>query len=233
MLCIRENILLLEERIGKICLKTGRKREELVLIAVSKFQPVEKIIEAVESGIRNIGENRVQEAKDKFDRISGMFKEIKWHMIGTLQRNKVKYSVKIFDLIQSVDSVKLLEEIEKRAGNVGKKQDVLIEVKTSFENTKKGIEEGNIYELIGKIKESKFVRLKGLMTIAPFGIDARPYFRKLYNLAEKLRLEFRNEKNIGFDIISMGMTDDFEIAIEEGSNMIRIGRAIFGERAGG
>jgi len=229
---IKENILRLEERIRNICVKTGRKREEITLVAVSKFQPAEKILKAIEYGIKNIGENRVQEAREKLEQISGDFKDVRWHMIGTLQTNKVKYAVKIFDLIQSVDSAKLLEEIEKRAGSIDKKQKILIEVKTSFEETKKGIEEDNIYELIEKIKGLKFVELKGLMTIAPFGIDASPYFKKLYNLNEKLKDDFKKEKNINFDIISMGMTDDFEVAIEEGSNMIRIGRAIFGERGG-
>ncbi|HLD29790.1 MAG TPA: YggS family pyridoxal phosphate-dependent enzyme [bacterium] len=229
---IRENMDRVRERILSACARSSRNPNEITLVAVTKTHPAKVIKEAFEAGVKDIGENRVQEALRKFLELATtnyQLPTINWHLLGHLQTNKVKPAVKMFDLIQSLDSLKLALEIEKEAGKIDKIQDCLIEVKTSFEETKSGAAEENLLPLLEGIKGLKHVRIKGLMTIAPYGTDARPYFRKLYALREKLgAITF--PESIGFGILSMGMTGDFETAIEEGSTMVRIGRAIFGER---
>ena len=229
---IKENIAKVKDEISAACLRCGRKSEEITLVAITKTHSAEVVRKAVEAGIKDIGENRVQEAQQKYSELSAIDRGLPiffWHLVGHLQTNKVKPAVKIFNLIQSVDSIRLALEIEKEAEKINKIQDCLIEIKTSPEETKSGIQEEDIYKLIEGIKNLKHVRVKGLMTIAPYGIDSRPYFKKLYSLKEKLSAE-RYSDNISFNILSMGMSDDFETALEEGSNMVRIGRAIFGQR---
>ncbi|MEJ5351486.1 MAG: YggS family pyridoxal phosphate-dependent enzyme [Melioribacteraceae bacterium] len=223
---IADNIKRIEEKILSKCISIGRDRSEITLIGVTKTQPVEIIKQAVESGLKDIGENKAQELKDKYEKLSN---GVRWHFIGHLQTNKVKYVIKAADFIHSVDSIKLAEEINKRASQIGKRQNVLLEIKTSNEATKFGLmDEKEIFETAQYCFEASNLNLIGLMTIAPFTDDSeliRKSFIQLRKLKEKLN-------NAGFNLteLSMGMTNDFEIAIEEGSTMLRIGTAIFGER---
>ncbi len=176
--------------------------------------------------MRIIGENKVQEAKKKYQILTG---DIEWHLVGHLQTNKVKYAVEIFDLIHSVDSIKLAKEIDKRSLQFGKITNVLVEVNVSGEETKYGIRPEEIELFLGEISKFSGIRVMGLMTIAPIvknKEEVRPYFKKLRELSKKINNE--NIKNVKMDYLSMGMTDDFEVAIEEGANMVRIGRGVFG-----
>ena len=223
---IAQNLVRLKEKIEKACNRFGRKPDEVKLIAVSKYFGVDAIIEAKNCGLTDFGENRAQELTLKYERLSD---SVIWHFIGTLQKNKVKYAVKAADLIHSVDSLELVEEINHRAENLGKQQKILLEVKTSEEETKSGLEtENEILSLVKRCSELKSIELKGLMTMAPLTEDAniiRKSFRDLFNLKDRI-----NNKGYNLTELSMGMTSDFEIAIEEGATMIRIGSAIFGDR---
>ncbi len=232
---IRENILKIKERISSICSKSNRDSDSIAIVAVSKGRSIQQIKEAIEAGIIDIGENRVQEALLKYNDMrylpvgqAGAIsdKQIKWHMVGHLQTNKVKDAVRIFDLIQSVDSIHLASEMDKQAAKINKIQEILVEVKTSPEAAKSGVLAQEAAGLIKTILELKNIRVRGLMTIAPIVDDpekARPYFRILRELKEQIN-QLTNHQ---LTILSMGMTDDFEAAIEEGSNMVRVGRAIF------
>jgi pyridoxal phosphate enzyme (YggS family) len=223
---IAENLAILRQKIEETCRKSGRNPDEVKLIAVSKYFGVDAIIEAKNCGLTDFGENRPQELMLKFEKLGN---EVTWHMIGTLQKNKVKYAVNAAELIHSVDSLELVEEINKRAEKIGKVQKILLEVKTSEEETKSGLEtENEILSLVKRCSELKNIELKGLMTMAPLTEDAniiRKSFRDLRNLKDQI-----NNKGYNLTELSMGMTSDFEIAIEEGATMIRIGSAIFGER---
>ena len=223
---IAENLTRLREKIEESCDRSGRKSDDVKLIAVSKYFGVDAIIEAKNCGLTDFGENRAQELTLKYERLSD---SVIWHFIGTLQKNKVKYAVKAADLIHSVDSLELVEEINHRAENLGKQQKILLEVKTSEEETKSGLEtENEILSLVKKCSELHHIELKGLMTMAPLTDDTiiiRKSFRDLRNLKDKI-----NNKGYHLTELSMGMTSDFEIAIEEGATMIRIGSAIFGDR---
>jgi pyridoxal phosphate enzyme (YggS family) len=226
---ITDNILKLKEKIDNLCAKLNR--DKIRLVAVTKTVPVELIIEAINSGITEIGENRVQEAEKKFSNLNVSSNIIK-HFIGHLQTNKVKKAVSLFDLIQSVDSIHLAQEIDKQAKKINKIQNCLIEVKISEEKTKFGYNPDKISELVSNLLELKNIKLCGLMTIAPYfdnPENTRPYFKQMKKIFDKIRDEFKVLSS-DFNILSMGMTDDFYIAIEEGANMVRIGRAIFGER---
>ncbi|MEW6609203.1 MAG: YggS family pyridoxal phosphate-dependent enzyme [bacterium] len=219
---IKENLEIIKNRIKQV----AKDSSEIELVAVTKSAGINQIIEAINSGITNIGENRIQEAKGKFDQLKKM--EIKWHMIGHLQRNKVKEAIKIFDMIQSVDRLELAKEIEKQAGQINKIMDVLIEVNVSNEETKFGVSPVATLELIQEIAKLSNIRIKGLMTIAPLVSnpeDTRPYFRALANLRDEIA--HQQIENVQMKYLSMGMSNDFEVALEEGANMIRIGRAIF------
>lgn len=220
---IRDNILKIRERISLACSKVNRGPGSITIVAVSKGRNAREIRQAIEAGITDIGENKVREALVKYndlrEEVSG--KQVKWHMVGHLQTNKVRDAVRIFDLIQSVDSLRLAQEIDRQAAKISKAQDVLVEIKTSFEESKSGIRPQDAAQAISEIGRLKNVNVKGLMTIAPLLNNpgkARPYFRALRELKDSIS---------GLQILSMGMTDDFEIAIEEGSNMVRLGRAIF------
>lgn len=224
---IRENILRINERIFRICSKINRDPKDVCIITVSKGRSQQEIKEAVLAGITDIGENRVQEAIIKY-RVLGTEYRVKWHMVGHLQTNKVKEAVKVFDLIQSVDSLLLAAEIDKQAAKNNKIQDILIQIKTSEEATKFGLKSDEAIEVIKEIAKLKNVNIKGLMTIAPI-VDnpekTRPYFRMLKELRDQLS---RNSVLCTqYSVLSMGMTDDFEVALEEGSNMVRLGRAVF------
>ena len=206
----------------------NRNPEEIKLVTVTKTATTEQIEEAINAGIKIIGENRVQDAKKKYQIITA---EVEWHLIGHLQTNKAKYAVEIFNCIHSVDSIKLAQEIDKRSLQFGKIMDVLVEVNVSGEETKYGIKSEEVETFLKEISAFPRIRIRGLMTIAPIveeKEEVRPYFRKLKELSEKIKS--KNIENIKMDYLSMGMTEDFEIAIEEGANMVRIGRGIFGFR---
>ncbi len=223
---ISENVKKLKQAIKEKCLECGRNSEEIKLVAVSKYFGTDAIIEAKNSGVENFGENRAQELSLKFDKLGD---SVIWHFIGTLQKNKVKYAVKCAEFIHSVDSLDLLFEINKRAESLGKIQKILFEIKTSEEETKSGVtSEEEIFELAEESKKLSNVKSIGLMTISPLTDDEnliRKSFSYLRNLKEKL-----NRNGFDFTELSMGMTNDFKIAIEEGSTILRIGSAIFGER---
>ncbi|MEP0861928.1 MAG: YggS family pyridoxal phosphate-dependent enzyme [Ignavibacterium sp.] len=223
---IAENLARLRERIERKCKEVGRNPEEIRLIAVSKYFGTDAILEANKAGVKDFGENRAQELMLKFEKIGN---QVIWHFIGTLQKNKVKYAVKAAEYIHSVDSIELLEEINKRASSLNKVQKILLEVKTSYEETKSGLtNEEEIFRIAEETKKYQNVNLVGLMTIAPLTDDEnliRKSFRDLRLLRDKL-----NKSELNITELSMGMTSDFEIAIEEGSTMLRIGSAIFGER---
>jgi len=223
---IAENLARLKDRIAKKCENVGRNTNEIRLIAVSKYFGTDAILEANKLGVNDFGENRAQELLLKFEKIGN---KVIWHFIGTLQKNKVKYAVKAAEYIHSVDSIELLEEINKRASSLNKVQKILLEVKTSFEESKSGLtNEEEIFKIAEQAKNYSSINLIGLMTIAPLTDDEkliRKSFRDLRLLKEKM-----NNAGINITELSMGMTSDFEIAIEEGSTMLRIGSAIFGER---
>jgi hypothetical protein len=223
---IAENLAILRQKIEETCKRSGRNPDEVKLIAVSKYFGVDAIIEAKNCGLTDFGENRAQELTLKYEKLGD---SVTWHMIGTLQKNKVKYAVKAAELIHSVDSLELVDEINLRAEKIGKVQKILLEVKTSEEETKSGLEtENEILSLVKRCSELKSIELKGLMTMAPLTEDAniiRKSFRDLFNLKDRI-----NNKGYNLTELSMGMTSDFEIAIEEGATMIRIGSAIFGDR---
>ena len=212
-------------------MRAGREPSKVKLIAVTKTVDIDLIKKAVDIGLREFGENRVQEAQKKIknEKLSVMTERIHWHLIGHLQKNKVKTAVGLFDLVHSVDSLELAEEIDSQAAKINKKQRVLIQVKLSEEETKYGVAENDLFGLARKIIALGNLKLEGLMTIPPFFDEperARPYFRKLSELRNKLEKE-------GFRLpeLSMGMSNDFEVAIEEGATMVRVGTAIFGERS--
>lgn len=220
---IRENIARIREGI--------LRPNQITIVAVSKGRAIEEIKAAIDAGITDIGENRVQEAMIKYNQLLTTdcgLPTVRWHMMGRLQTNKVRDAVKIFDLIQSVDTLHLAAEIDKQAAKIKKIQDILIEIKTSPEATKFGLKPDEAIEVIKEIGKLKNINIKGLMTIAPM-VDnpekTRPYFRMLRELQDKINALWTMDYRLS--TLSMGMTNDFGVAIEEGSNMIRLGRAIF------
>jgi len=224
---IQENLRRVQERIARAAERAGRTPESVELVAVTKTVPPEQINQAIQAGVTIIGENRVQEARQKKPEVL----PVTWHMIGVLQTNKVKYAVQLFEMIQSVDRMPLALEIEKRCARENKVMPILVEVNTSGETSKSGCLPEEAPELIAQIAELKYLKIQGLMTVGLFSDDeklVRPCFARLRNLAEKIRAMHLN--NVRMDILSMGMSSDFEWAIEEGSTMVRIGTAIFGPR---
>ena len=225
---IKENLKNVEEKICRACERAGRRREEVTLIAVSKTKPIEDIMEAYDAGIRDFGENKVQELCDKYEKLP---KDIRWHMIGHLQKNKVKYITDKVELIHSVDSFELAGEIDKRSGQKGVVSDVLIEVNIANEETKFGIRPESALQLVNQIMELSYVNVRGLMCIAPYVVVSdqnREFFKKMLKLDVDIISNLSN--NIRMDVMSMGMTCDYETAIEEGATMVRVGTGIFGER---
>ncbi len=225
---VRENLISINEKISEAALAAGRKPSDVKLIAVTKTVTADRIMEAVACGVRELGENRVQELCGKYDDI----KDVNWHLIGHLQTNKVKYIINKVSLIHSVDSLALASEINRRAEKIGKTQDILIEVNISGEESKFGITAGECVPLCESIAELKNVRVKGLMTIAPFA-ETRENIERIF---ERLRLLSRSvdERKIdGIEMteLSMGMSGDFELAIAQGATYVRVGRGIFGARS--
>lgn len=222
---IADNINHVRSRIDAALERSGRGEEQVKLIVVTKTVPVDRIREALAAGITDVGENRAQEVIPKVEAIGA---GPSWHFIGSLQRNKVRQVVGFAELIQSVDRAPLLEEIEKRAAQVGKVQRVLVEVNVAGESSKSGVSPDGLGEILQAAGRMTHVRIEGLMTMAPMVQNAeraRPVFRQLATIFDSMGK--RSLPNVELSYLSMGMTDDFEVAIEEGSNMVRIGRAIF------
>ena len=225
---IQENLVRVREKMDEACDRRGRSRRDVALIAVSKTKPVEMLEEAYRCGIREFGENKVQELCEKAERLPG---DIRWHMIGHLQRNKVKYIVDKVYLIHSVDSLRLAEEISKEALKKQVTVDILGEVNVAEEESKFGSTVEETLQLVKEMAVLPGIRIKGLMTIAPFVEDPeenRKYFAKLRQLA--VDIESKNIDNVTMNVLSMGMTGDYEVAVEEGATMVRVGTGIFGER---
>ncbi len=225
-----ENASNILKRISHAAMRAGRSPDEVKLIAVTKTIGIDTIKEAIDAGLRVFGENRVQEAQKKISdlKLEISNSNIEWHLIGHLQKNKAKYAVQLFDLIQTVDSTGLAEELNKQAEKIGKIQRILVQVKLSEEETKHGISEEGLMPLLEAINKLKNIRLEGLMTMPPFFEDperVRQYFRRLREIRDDAE-----QKGLKLPELSMGMSHDFEVAIEEGATMVRIGTAIFGER---
>ena len=225
---LKENLDKVEVRIQNACRRAGRSRDEVTLVAVSKTKPVAMLREAYDLGIRIFGENKVQELADKYEALP---KDIHWHLIGHLQRNKVKYIIDKVDLIHSVDSVRLAETIEKEADKRGVTANILLEVNVAQEESKFGFRTEEVEDAVRKIALFPHIKVCGLMTIAPFvenPEENRQYFRNLRNLS--VDIGAKKVDNVNMSVLSMGMTNDYQVAIEEGATMVRVGTGIFGAR---
>lgn len=225
---LAENLQQVEKRIQEACKRADRDSKEVTLIAVSKTKPMSMIDEIYEEGIRDFGENKVQELTEKYEQLPT---DIHWHMIGHLQRNKVKYIIDKTKLIHSVDSLRLAETIQQEASKKGIKVDVLVEVNVAQEESKFGLKMEEVLPFIEKISTFPNICVKGLMTIAPYvenPEENRPIFRSLRKLF--IDINAKNIDNVYMSVLSMGMTNDYEVAVEEGATMVRVGTGIFGER---
>ena len=219
----------IHERIDQVASRCNRSVESIRLIAVSKTIPTAVVREAIDCGVTDLGENYIQEARDKVNELATA--PVNWHFIGHLQSNKAKYAVRLFDLIHSVDSLKLATELNKYAQKIDKIQAVLVQVNVAQEKSKSGIFVEETIGLSKQLSQLDNISVKGLMTMPPYfnaPDKVRPFFAALRDLRDRIRTE--NITGIGMDELSMGMTGDFEAAIEEGATMVRIGTAIFGER---
>ncbi len=226
---IKENIDKIMERVEASAIRAGRDPKDITVIAVSKTVDASRAKEAVESGLINLGENKVQELVSKYETLHDI--GIKWHMIGHLQKNKVKYIIDKAELIHSVEDIELANEINKRAVNNDLTANILIELNIAKEESKFGIDDENVYEFVKELEQFENIRVMGLMTVAPNSEnpeDIRWVFKKMREIYENIKC--MDLKNTDMKYLSMGMTNDFEIAIEEGSNIVRIGTAIFGAR---
>ena len=225
---LAENYRQVLNNIQDACQAVGRDPKEVTLVAVSKTKPVEMLQQVYDAGARVFGENKVQEIMDKYDHLPG---DIRWQMIGHLQRNKVKYIVDKVDMIHSVDSYRLAQTIETEAAKKNVTVSVLLEVNVAEEESKFGLKMDEVLPLVQQISELPHVQVKGLMTIAPFVSnpeDTREIFRKLKKLS--VDIEAKNINNTTMSVLSMGMTGDYMVAVQEGATMVRVGTGIFGER---
>lgn len=225
---IAENLARIEEQVAAACRRAGRSRSEVTLVAVTKTRTPEEIRAAIQAGVTDVGENRVQEAQAKKPLVT---EPCRWHLVGSLQTNKVKRALELFDFIQSVDSLRLAEEIQRRYVEAGRRVPVLVEVNTSAEPSKHGVAPSAANEIIRALLGLDRLDLQGLMTIGPgWAVEdpeaSRPCFRQLRELAEAARQEF----GVALPHLSMGMSSDFAVGIEEGATIVRIGTAIFGPR---
>jgi len=228
MIDIQQNLQIIRDRINLVANRAGRKPEEIKLIAVSKKKPTSAIREAARASQLIFSENYLQDAKGKIEELNDL--NLTWHFIGHLQSNKAKIAASLFDMVETVDRLKIAKAINRHAGDLGKTIDILVQVNTSREEQKSGVLPENCEELLAAIKPLPNLRLKGLMTIPPFTPDpedSRPYFQQLAQLAHQMAAYFHEQNN---NELSMGMTRDFTIAIEEGATMVRVGTAIFGTR---
>lgn len=229
---ISDNVAKVRERIAAAARRAGRDPGEIALMAVTKTHPPERIREAYEAGLRLFGENRVQEFASKVEALRDL-EDAEWHMIGHLQTNKAAKATEVFSAVDSVDSLRLAQRLNAAAGQSGKKLPVLLEINVGGEAAKSGVAPGSdeLESLLRGAPELKHLKFVGLMTIPPFAEDqeqARPFFRKLRELRDQIGL--RHLPAVAVDVLSMGMSHDFEVAIEEGSTCVRVGTAIFGER---
>jgi pyridoxal phosphate enzyme (YggS family) len=225
---IADNLKTVKGRIASAAKRSGRDPSSVKLVVVTKTVDVERVREAVAAGAVILGENRVQEAKEKIEKLGRV---AHWHLIGHLQTNKAKHAVKLFYLIHSVDTLELAEEIDRQAAKIGKVQDILVEVNIAGEETKAGVASEEAVALVKEAAKLKNISIKGLMTMPPLSYDpedSRPYFKKLRELSASIAKE--NIPGVSMKELSMGMSGDFEVAIEEGATMVRVGTAIFGER---
>jgi len=220
VISIEQNLKNVKERIRKSALKGNRNPDEIKLIAVTKTFPVDVISQGIKLGIKSIGETKIQEAKEKQEKLDYIAKKVEWHMIGNVQSNKAKDAAEIFDFIHSIDRMKIARKLSESCLQLNKKMSVLVQVNTS--GITNGIKPEETVDFVNKIRKLEGIKVEGLMTIAPLveREKTRPYFRKLKELA----------LNLGLKHLSMGMSNDFEVAIEEGATMVRIGTAIFGKR---
>jgi pyridoxal phosphate enzyme (YggS family) len=229
---IAANIASIHERIAAAASRAGRNPKEIALMAVSKTHPPERIREAYEAGLRVFGENRIQEFASKVGALQNL-PDAEWHMIGHLQTNKASKTTELFHAVDSVDSLKLAEKLDAAARQLGKKLSVVLEINVGGEIAKSGVAPDSpaLDELLIAAPRLDSLQFRGLMTVPPFTDDpqdARPYFRKLRGLRDNIAA--RKHPGVNMDVISMGMSHDFEVAIEEGSTCVRVGTAIFGER---
>lgn len=228
---IKDNIQEVLDNIKAACERSGRNMDEVTLISVSKTKPVEMLVEAYDAGSRNFGENKVQELCDKYEVLQDKYSDINWHMIGHLQRNKVKYIADKVCLIHSVDSFRLAEQISNEAVKKNRVINILIEVNVACEDTKFGVTVEDALPLIQEIHNLPGIHISGLMTIAPYvenPEENRPIFKKLKQLS--IDIEGLNLDNVTMGVLSMGMTNDYTVAVEEGATLVRVGTGIFGER---
>jgi len=226
---LKQRLEQVRERIRKACESCGRDVDAVRLVAVSKTIAADTVREAIEAGVTILGENYVQEAREKFNALAQY--PVSWHFIGHLQSNKAKYAVRLFDLIHSVDSLKLARELDKQAKKVDKIQPILVQVNISGEDTKSGISADEAPGLVAEISKLENLSIKGLMTMPPYFYQpekVKPFFAALRELRD--RIKEQAPPNLSLEELSMGMTGDFEVAIEEGATLVRIGTAIFGER---
>ena len=227
---IRQNIAQLSRDISLICQKLGREREAITVVAATKYASREGLKDVIGAGIAHVAENRVQEAREKYHGLKAEYPGVTCHMIGHLQTNKVKDALGVFDIIQTVDSIRLVEEIEKQAARINISAEILLQVNTAKEPQKSGISEEEFSPLIEKAAGCKHIKVSGLMAIAPLTDNKeiiRHCFRRLRELKESAAQKFLGSKNIDLKFLSMGMSSDYPIALEEGANMLRIGSAIF------
>jgi len=232
---VRENVLEVRGRMARAAQRAATDLSEMTLVAVTKNVGAEDMCRAVDVGITHVGESRIQEAQSKYEQVRAYAAAkgigLVWHMIGHLQTNKAREAVRLFDLIHSVDSVRLAKQIDKEAAGIGKVQDILVEVKTSPEAAKYGFMPEDVADALKEMASLGHLSIKGLMTVAPAVSDpreARPYFRTLKELLTRIN-ELR-VTSCELRTLSMGMTDDFEVAVEEGATVVRIGRGLFGDR---
>jgi len=227
---IQDNVRKVILDIENICRKANRNPKDITVVAVTKTVAIEGIQEAINAGIAHIAENRVQEAESKFPTLLANNPQIKTHIIGHLQSNKAKDAIKVCSLIQSVDSLKLAQEIEKQAAKTGKPVDILVQFNTAYEEQKFGADPKEASILIEAISKLSWVRIKGLMCMAPYTEDQgiiRKTFSDLRAIRDNIKMQFAGHSNVDMGILSMGMSSDYKIAIEEGSTMVRVGSAIF------
>jgi pyridoxal phosphate enzyme (YggS family) len=226
---VADNLARVRERIASAAIRSGRNPESVKLVGVTKTVDLQRIEMAVAAGLEILGESYVQEAREKISRFHG---QVLWHFIGRLQTNKAKYAVKLFDLIHTVDSLKLAVELDRRAGSLDLVLPILIQLNLAREHSKAGSRPEQAFSLIGQIADLSHLKVRGLMTIPPFLSEperVRPYFRQLRQFSEEISA--RRLKTVDMAELSMGMSGDFEAAIEEGATLVRVGTAIFGERS--